>query len=31
MIGISKFIRIFADTKADCRHMQSAVTKILCF
>lgn len=29
MIGISKFIRIFAAVKADCRHWQSAATKTL--
>lgn len=29
MIGISKFIRIFAVVKADCRHWQSAATKTL--
>lgn len=29
MIGISKFIRIFAVVKADCRHWQSVATKTL--
>lgn len=29
MIGISKFIRIFAVVKADCRHRQSVSTKTL--
>lgn len=29
MIGISKFIRIFADVKANCRYWQSVATKTL--